>query len=206
MGKFSSNEVLDKHQIDCYREDPQSQILKEDPIKFGKFASKVKTPFVGFFDFESNVVAVDPEDQCKKCSSVKCEHKTRTETVQTPSGYCYVIVNTRGEIVAKKTYLGPDPVNHLINSLLKKHEEIIKPLYQKFPEPKLSDEEQISFENSTQCHICEGDLYDAQEEKWDRVRDHDHVLGSYLGPAHSNCNLQRRDPRKIPLFCHNFSG
>lgn len=206
MQKFSSEEVLSNHQTACYHDDPARVVLSEKPIKFEKFGSKVKTPFIGFFDFESNVVSVNPERQCLKCEKSKCEHKTRNETTQTPSGYSYVIIDTRGQIVAKKTYLGEDPVNHMINSLLKNHEKIIKPLYQSFPYPNLTAKEEKSFKEATHCHICEGSLQDEETGEFDRVRDHDHVLGGYLGASHSKCNLNRRDSRKIPMFCHNFSG
>ena len=49
--------------------------------------------------------------------------------------------------------------------------------------------------------------------KWNgltKVRDHDHVSGSFRGTAHSHCNLQYRLASEknwtLPVFYHNFSG
>ena len=39
-----------------------------------------------------------------------------------------------------------------------------------------------------------------------KVRDHDHLTGEYRGAAHSNCNLNYKVPRFIPIYFHNFSG
>ena len=48
------------------------------------------------------------------------------------------------------------------------------------------------------CHICEKDLLD------DKVRDHCHITGKYIGPAHNACDLNRIESRiKIPVFFHN---
>ncbi len=50
------------------------------------------------------------------------------------------------------------------------------------------------------CHICEGPLLN------DRVLDHDHVSGRFLGIAHEQCNLERKEPQKIVVMSHNFTG
>ena len=39
-----------------------------------------------------------------------------------------------------------------------------------------------------------------------KVQDHDHLTGDYRGAAHSNCNLNYKVPRFIPIYFHNFSG
>jgi hypothetical protein len=39
-----------------------------------------------------------------------------------------------------------------------------------------------------------------------KVRDHCHLTGQFIGAAHNQCNLGRKEVVKIPLFCHNFSG
>ena len=38
-------------------------------------------------------------------------------------------------------------------------------------------------------------------------RDHDHLTGKYIGPAHNSCNLnKRREKPFLSIFMHNFSG
>ena len=43
-----------------------------------------------------------------------------------------------------------------------------------------------SFNNATTCHMCTKPLRD------DKVRDHCHIVGSYRGTAHDECNLMYR--------------
>ncbi|XP_065639659.1 uncharacterized protein LOC136072381 [Hydra vulgaris] len=57
-----------------------------------------------------------------------------------------------------------------------------------------------NFDNAKICHICEKDLNE------DRVRDHCHITGKYRGAAHSDCNLQFKIPKFIPVLFHNLSG
>ena len=64
----------------------------------------------------------------------------------------------------------------------------------------LTDEDKEDFENSTNCHICDGELGE------DRVRDHCHLSGKFRGAAHTDCNLNYRTPRIIPIYFHNLSN
>ncbi|XP_046737552.1 uncharacterized protein LOC124406243 [Diprion similis] len=58
------------------------------------------------------------------------------------------------------------------------------------------------FENAEVCHICELKFVHLN----DRVTDHCHVRGLYRGPAHSNCNLNYKLNRTVPVVFHNLSG
>ena len=114
----------------------------EETIKFDKHLAQFPIPFVGFFDFESTVQNIKPQEQCKLCQEIKCIHNTRTESSQVPCGYSYVIVFRDGTVVASNSYLGEDPVNHFISSLIKDYETKIKPKYQAYPTPFLTEEEE----------------------------------------------------------------
>ena len=55
--------------------------------------------------------------------------------------------------------------------------------------------------NATVCHLCERPLTDD-----DKVRNHCHLTGKFLGAAHNSCNLSYKMPRHIPVFFHNLRG
>ena len=63
-----------------------------------------------------------------------------------------------------------------------------------------TEEDKISFNSSTTCHICEKELGE------DKVRDHCHLTGKFRGAAHEKCNLNYQIPNFIPVFFHNLSG
>ena len=55
------------------------------------------------------------------------------------------------------------------------------------PKPMLLTATKLqSFNSATTCHICTTPLVD------DKVRDHCHIVGSYRGAAHNECNLMYR--------------
>ena len=60
-----------------------------------------------------------------------------------------------------------------------------------------------SFNNATTCHICTKPLED------DKVRDHCHIVGSYRGTEHNECNLMysiSKSGWKLPVVIHNLKG
>lgn len=208
LHKFSSSWTLKEHEKDCLKTDTKKLLFfPEEKIQFDKFLSQFPIPFIGFFDFEATCENIKPEEQCKLCKEPKCIHNTRVESNQVPCGYSYVIIFRDGTIVANNSYLGEDPVNHFITSLIKDYETKIKPKFQAYPNPFLTEEEEEEFQSSEICHICKGSLRDESLfGMFDRVRDHCHIEGTYYGAAHQACNLSRKDKKHIPMFCHNFSG
>ena len=74
----------------------------------------------------------------------------------------------------------------------------------------LTNEEKEPYENQKNCHICEKEFCideDNKKEfrKMQKVRDHCHCTGKYRGAAHSNCNLNYKIPKEIPVVFHNGS-
>ncbi|CAD6233886.1 GSCOCG00012328001-RA-CDS [Cotesia congregata] len=71
------------------------------------------------------------------------------------------------------------------------------------PLPKLTDEEQKSFDEAVNCHICNEPFKSANDKK---VRDHCHFTGKFRGAAHNSCNLNFKKSHIIPIVFHNLSG
>ena len=63
-----------------------------------------------------------------------------------------------------------------------------------------------NFYLAKECSICKHPFKLFNGELVDKVRDHNHITGTYRGAAHSRCNLQARKQYKIPVFFHNFRG
>ena len=64
----------------------------------------------------------------------------------------------------------------------------------------LTDEEKESYENQEICHLCKKELNNDN-----KVRDHCHYTGKYIGASHNKCNLHYKIPKEIPVVCHNGS-
>src|SRR5436190_1796223 len=78
-----------------------------------------------------------------------------------------------------------------------------KYISKKYNKPRpiiITKDEEIEFQKSDICHICECII------KGKKVRDHCHITGKYRGPAHNKCNLNLKLPQNIPVFCHNSSN
>jgi len=196
MTHFTSEEKLKQHNNDfpvCHNNQPakiEYPTKDKAHVMFKNYNNKFKCPFVIYADFESVLIKND-----EKTEDDKITHK------HMPCGYMYYVVSTIDKYNIKpKIYRGEDAVKNFLEEILKVANTITYLLKQNI-EMIITDAEEIEFNNSTLCHICEKELFD------DRVRDHCHLTGKYIGPAHNACNLNRIESRvKIPIFFHNGKG
>ena len=69
------------------------------------------------------------------------------------------------------------------------------------PMEKLEGKKEKDFNDATKCYICHDPFHGIAKQK---VADHDHTTGKYLGAACNACNLKRQSHRNfIPLLFHN---
>ena len=70
----------------------------------------------------------------------------------------------------------------------------------------LTYEENISYEEQEECHICDGNFCtDEDDENYKnrkKVKDHYHCTGKFRRSAHSKCNLNYKVPKIIPIIHH----
>lgn len=64
----------------------------------------------------------------------------------------------------------------------------------------ITQEQEREFRQAHNCHICE-ELLES-----DRVRDHCHLIGKYLGAANNDCNLNYKFTGRIPVILRNLHG
>jgi len=197
-----SQEELERHSKWCLQRDSQNLTWPEkgDTISFQRGKKLFKAGFTFFFDFET--LQKEPVKPCK-CESEEerksCSHKTHIETEHVAFAYSLVMVNRDSEIIEHITHVGEDSGEHFIRKIVELEKKYraklkdVKPMH-------LTREEEEAFKLATKCHICELPL------KKDRVRDHDHLTGEFLGAAHDICNLHRTECKNIYGFAHNFSG
>ena len=61
-------------------------------------------------------------------------------------------------------------------------------------------EDENNYQNSEDCWICNEKIIE------DKVREHCHITSKHRSPAHSQCNLKLKIPRKLPIIFHNLEG
>ena len=202
LAKFASTHTMEKHFELCRLNKELRVDVPQfgDCLSFKHWVNKFKVPLVGFYDFEA--VQTVPESRCLTCTSATlCHHKASVEYVQEAGTFSIIIVNHLGTVVFSHTYSGDDAAAVFVSTLLDIEPQLAEQLAVLEP-MKLTRAEEAQFREAYQCHICEKGFTELDE----RVRDHCHLTGVFLGAAHSTCNFKRQDLKKIPLFCHNFQG
>ena len=198
---FVRQELLDSHIPYCSTNAPQRVSLPEDTEKWLKFknhAKGLKVPFTIYADFECFL---------KPCS--ESTKQTKKYQKHVPSGFSYVVVSSDDKYTKPATvYRGENVMDEFFKHLEQEQKYIVDILSEIVP-MKLTSEEEMMFQSSEKCHICESVL------GTDRVRDHDHLTGRYRGAAHNACNLNYKFPKEnnknpwsfyIPVILHNLRG
>ena len=92
-----------------------------------------------------------------------------------PCRFCYVIVDWTGEAVNDPVlYRGKD----VVETFLCTRTEDVSRLERDFGRPlRTTEDDERVFQNATTWHLCKKSI----EHEWDKVRNHDHVTGEYLG-------------------------
>ena len=61
----------------------------------------------------------------------------------------------------------------------------------------MTERDEANFKASVECHIC-NEKY--KKDYKNKVRDHDHHTGKYMGSAHKECNKKFYYERKLNVF------
>ena len=105
-------------------------------------------------------------------------------------------------------YTGEDVVLHFIKDVLKCEEKLLDTINFK-QYMIIGSEEQKEYDKATVCYICNNNIgIRGKKEKPfsaddPRVRDHDHLTGTFLGASHKTCNLNKR--KEKPFMSVFFS-
>ena len=200
---FYKQSSLDKHSEYCKDHEAVKIKLpkKGTRLCFKNYNHSMRVPFVIYADFECfthKLASCQPNDE---------ESYTEKFQMHKPSGYCYMVMSDKPQIVKYTATSDEDVGQKFVESL----EETVRKLYSSIRHKKvvMVDGDSESYKNATHCHICEGLLNNTAPDGTvgiDKVLDHDHLTGRYRGAAHNACNINYKIPKHIPVVFHNLAG
>ena len=198
-----SEEVLEKHKETCLQVNgtQATKLHKEGTkIKLKNYRNSMPVPFVIYADFESILV---PEDKNGKAESSEDESSTTLyQTHKACSFGLKTVCHYDDKYSAEyKSYIGSDAALVFLKTVLKESfrcRHLVDNIFKK--KMVITPEQEVEFQWVKDCSICGKELGE------DRVRDHGHVTGMYLGAAHNISNLKYRITWKVPVVFHNLRG
>ena len=197
---FTKEELLEKHIKYCSNNETVSVKMPEPNtmLYFKNYHKQLPIPFVVYADFECFTKPMN------SCSPNPKDSYNYNYQKHEPSGFCFYIKGIVDKIFTPIIYTKTREDEDISKVFVEKLTEVTKGIYNKFycrPKPlRLTQEEQKSFKNEVNCHICNRELKD------DRVRDHCHFTGQYRGAAHNKCNLMCKKSLVLPVIFHNLRG
>lgn len=217
LTSFSTESCLENHSDICDKIDPIKVEYPEEntTVSFRSFEKQTLQPIFGACDFEASLVPVSREENAKKykCNNCEikgphenCKHKTFEYNEQVPTTYSIILLDKNGKLIFEKTESDFSNVMEKFFKTLNYIEQNFIPLLQQNRyKTDYSVEENQAFYDASLCYLCKLP-FQPQFSGRNKVRDHCHYSGEFLGVAHSNCNWKRTTDRNIPIFIHNFQN
>ena len=194
---FTRQDLLEQHEPHCRKNGPQKIRMPSDNndiLYFKDIHKQLKVPFVIYADFESIIIPCTQENLNDDASYTQKTHEHQA------SGFCYIVVSDVEDFnTPPVVYRGENAVEKFLECLLVE-EKRIRPILEHVVPMELNVLDERSFQTATHCHICDEEL------GTDRVRDHCHLTGKYRGAAHSDCNLNYKLTKRIPVVFHNLKN
>ena len=202
---FSSQRIVDEHDRICSMNKPRLEEMPNGEITsifFRKYERQHMLDFTAYLDFEC--VLPKEKKRCETCHSLKCKCDASFTDIlskQIPIGYSFVILDGNDSIIHENTYIGKNAAEHFVEHLLEQENVWIKNILQNNNPMIFTELDEIDFNNSNTCYIC-NNVFDEGNFK---CRDHNHITSKYLGASCASCNLRRKHPSSLKIFVHNGS-
>lgn len=194
---FTKKRLLNNHISYCQTHGAQRTEMPTEENKwlnYSDVSKQLKVPFVVHADFECIAEAIST------CQPDVCKSSTTKLAKHIPSGFTYKIVGPNDSVTDDHvTYRGENVAETFVQHMLQVEGQLINILRESKP-LKMLREDEILFQKTTHCHICQKKL------ESDRVRDHCHVTGKFRGAAHNASNLNLKQKERIPVLLHNLRG
>ncbi|KYN02845.1 hypothetical protein ALC62_06325, partial [Cyphomyrmex costatus] len=188
----SSSCKLELHNTDCGKlNDCAIRLPSEDKwLKFKNHCRKERVPFVVYADLECALKKMDEDPT----SSMYQHHQVFSIAYYIHCSYDDSLSSYRFRRDNNCISWFADELKNLAHS--------VQSVISTNVPMDFSPDDWRKFNSATHCHMCEKPF--AKDDK--RPRDHCNLTGRYRGPAHSNCNLNYKDSRCIPVVFHNLTG
>ena len=112
LQKFSDQEKLDKHKIDCIiHTSVRVEFTYKEKLEFTNYQKQIKNPIIIYADFESKLEKIDT------CDSNPCESFSNQIQKHAPNSFC---VHTKCEVdeySKLEIYTGPNSAEKFMNYL-----------------------------------------------------------------------------------------
>ena len=197
---FGLQSALDKHRVLCESSKVgATACVMPDKVelKFSDLHKTVSPAYVVYADFESLLVPqVDDE---------------KRPQIHLPAAAAYLMISATSVDIQSpaptvyKDFYGPNCIVDFLTSL-EEQAKVVYDWYREFGDIEmlpLTDVELSDFTSSTHCYLCNNKFNN------DKVKDHDHFTGHFVGAACNECNLARRHSSKmpfLPIVFHNLRG
>lgn len=200
LNHFIFPEKLQEHKKACMNQNECQIIMPipgvNDTVVFENYYKQMPVEFVVYADVESILRKTDDSDQTfggKKTSAFQ-KHEVFSVGYYCAGSSAY----TRPEY---RSHTGPDCIEWFVNEM--EDIALLASSVLEHNEPMdLSQEEEVLFIWSEECHICGKPFVDEN----DKVRDHCHITGAFRGAAHNSCNLNYQIAKYVTIIFHNLSN
>lgn len=166
---------------------------EESILKFKNHNRKEIIPFVVYADFE-----------CFTKKSTAANHTSNSSIYQnhTPYAVAYkVVCSYNNNLNTFRSFTGEKCAEWFINEL-RDLAKSVEDIYKNIVPMQLTEEDELVFNSSDKCHICEK-IFLRDDVI---VKDHDHLTGKFRGAACQSCNINYQLPNFIPIYFHNGSN
>ena len=135
----------------------------------------------------------------QSCQNNPKESYTERKAIHEPCGYSLDLLCSFDLKEDKHSfYRGNDFIKKFCSGLKELGTKVVN--YEQKEMTPITDDENKYYEDQKQCYICrKAFCYNKKQKKrselYEKVRDHCHFTGKFIGAAHSICNLHYKVPR-----------
>ena len=230
LDRFSFRSQRDHHAKMCIASPSVGQIERFSKpgsrMKWRDHSNQYLRPLIAAFDFEAILKPTNvPQRQqdgamfspcggqcfktlCK-CADTEDSINRRIVSVHKDVVFAFVLADETGKVLEEHAEVVLDTdksaASVFLDYLLKNEERWLKIANQNVP-MTMTDADMEDFEHAKVCNHCKRTFSSVMRKPGvpEKVRDHNHYTGAYIGACCQNCNLNKMKKHRISLYAHNL--